>query len=137
MKIRNGFVSNSSSASFIVRWKWKGDYSSEKNMLATTLLKIFSPYHGFGDGKSVTLEELKSDDFNFEKLNGIDEDGKERLEKIREMIKNTEEIDGWYTTMFWTCMYNENNDFGEVAKELMFYLLISGHIEYNYEIIEG
>jgi len=132
MKIRNGFVSNSSSASFIVNWKWKADYGSEKNMLAATLLKIFSMYHTCGD---VTLEELESDDFDFKKLD--EEDGKERLEKIREMIKQTEEIDGWYTTMFWTCMYNENNDFGEVAKELMFYLLISGHIEYNYEIIEG
>jgi len=134
MKIRNGFVSNSSSASFIVKWKWKGDYSSEENMLAKSLLKIFSMYHKCGD---VTLEELESDDFDFKKLDGIDEDGKERLEKIREMIKNTEEIDGWYVTMFWICMYNENNDFGEVAKELMFYLLISGHIEYSFEIIEG
>jgi len=138
MKQRNGFVSNSSSASFIVNWRWKEGYGPEKNVLAASVLKIFAPWHRFGDSELVTLDYLKSDKIDFENLDsGCDyEDGEKRLEKIRDVINQTVETEEGFTTIFWTCMYNENNDFGEAAKELMFNLLLSNSIEYSYQLEE-
>ena len=135
MKKRNGFVSNSSSASFIVKWKWKEDYGPEENVLANTVLNMFAPYHKFEDESFVTLNYLKSEEIDFDKFyDWEEENGKERLEKIRHLINQTVETEEGFTTTFWTCMYNENNDFGELAKELMFNMLISKRFEYSCQV---
>ena len=136
MKQRNGFVSNSSSASFIVKWKWKEGYGPEENILAATILNMFAPYHRFGDAELVTLDYLKSDKVDFDNLDsGYEDNGSERFEKIQDIINQTVETEEGFTTTFWTCMYNENNDFGLTAKELMFNLLISSDFEYSCEVI--
>jgi len=136
MKIRNGFVSNSSSASFIVNWKLKEGWEPDKNVLAATILKMFAPYHKLGDEELVTLDYLKSDKVDSDNLDTWEETGEERLRKIRKVIEKTVETDKGFTTTFWTCMYNENNDFGNTAKELMFNLLISDGFEYDCHIEE-
>ena len=86
MKIRQGFVSNSSSASFIVTWK---------------------PYEG---NEHLDIDESLNIVF-YDIYN--QENKKELCERIK--IKTVQGADKTFKTSFHTNMYNNMRDFGETA----------------------
>ena len=91
MKIRSGFVSNSSSASFVVTWKKY--YSDPKKDLKQNLDNIFQ----YSDFKPEELEVI-----------------------FKDIIANTKEISNdIYETSFWTVMFNGVSDFGNAATQLV------------------
>jgi len=91
MKIRSGFVSNSSSASFVVTWKKY--YSDPKKDLKQNLDNIFQ----YSDFKPEELEVI-----------------------FKDIIANTKEISNdIYETLFWTVMFNGVHDFGKAATQLI------------------
>jgi len=103
MKIRQGFVSNSSSASFVIHWRMK------------TM------------GKDVDVKEAVIRLFDVEycdiRTNGeieiSDCQGKEYKKMVERIIEDTERnFDGSFTTTFFTAMLNHFEDFGEGAKSM-------------------
>jgi hypothetical protein len=96
MKTRNGFVSNSSSASFIVRWKLNRDDVSKEQYFDAAFCTLF------GNG----YDENYKPDFDIW-----------GLEKEYEVIKRYTEIkeNGELETVFTTSMLNTVLDFGETA----------------------
>lgn len=97
-----GFVSNSSSGSFIMHWR----------------VRTF--------GKNVTMNQAMSKVFEVWLKEGTDEFdwentwNKEVNPKVEEAIKATvQNADGSFTTAFWTGMVNSAEDFGETAKSMV------------------
>ena len=103
MKIRNGFVSNSSSASFIVRWILKQNDVNQERYFNAAFCMLFGVGHN------------KNFDPNFEIWG---------LEKEYEVIKRHTQIkeDGELETVFTTSMLNTVLDFGETAAHFNFAL---------------
>ena len=62
------------------------------------------------------------------------EDAKIKIEMIKNLIKvtNYDSQDHKYVTNFYTTMYNEREDFGEVAKDMIFILTLSDAFRFNY-----
>lgn len=106
MKIRLGFVSNSSSASFIVRWKSRNN-------------------------REMSLEEAiqrMDDEFLF----GESEFGmtKEYIKRVSKDNGN-----GKFTTEFFTSMMNNGDDFGEQAKSFLINIMTSEDFEiYDFKV---
>ena len=100
MKMRNGFVSNSSSASFIIRWRFDGEPENEKNAFDEAFCLLFDVGHG----------EDYAPDFSIWK------DMKEIYDELRKKTKY--EGHGEFESAFWTCMYNDIQDFGPAAAYL-------------------
>ena len=106
MKIRSGFVSNSSSASFIIRWKSRNN-------------------------REMTLEEAiekMDDEFFFDEYgHGMTKDSIEKVTK--------DDGNGKFTTEFITYMMNSGDSFGEVAKSFLINIMTSDDFEiYDFKV---
>lgn len=97
MKIRNGFVSNSSSASFLVTWKCEGT-----NSIRDALYQLFVPSYIYDDRerkKERLIKQLSGE--------GLNND-------FNNILKWTRESNDNLITEFWTAMWNEElTDFGD------------------------
>jgi len=107
MKIRNGFVSNSSSASFIVNWRIKG----------------------FGEDFTVrgalsTLYEIGTYDKDRDEYNFGEWDKDHYEDIIISIEKRTKKNNnGTFTSEFFTSMLNSYSDFGDAAQALLLYVM--------------
>jgi len=116
MKIRNGFVSNSSSGSFIMHWRVK---TYGKDVSVTNAVgRIFNA-------------SFKQDS---DEISWFDTWNKEMKPVVEEIIRATmKNNDGSFTTSFWTSMVNSPEDFGEAAKSLVMGIVASE----DYELIDS
>ena len=118
MKIRNGFVSNSSSGSFIMNWRMK------------TFGKEVTIRRAIGNIFGVYFKE-DTDEFDWE--NTWNKEAKPKVEKaIDATVQNS---DGSFTSTFWTSMVNSPEDFGETAKSMVIGIVASN--ENMFEIIDA
>jgi len=114
MKIRQGFVSNSSSASFVVVWQ----YNRDEDCYDTTSCL---------DEKDYALAEKEWNDKHKNDPVGAAIEAliqRPRGEELVEsLIKKTKiNAQGNLVTYDWTCMFNDYSNFGSDIKELMFCL---------------
>jgi len=107
MKTRMGFVSNSSSASFIITWKLDDD--------------MFADLEPHWSAKDRAIDLLMGT-YSFKEKQGklvLDENsiGCSRDKKIfKEILDSTEELSpNKFETTFWTCMFNGPADFGDAS----------------------
>jgi hypothetical protein len=135
MKLRLGFVSNSSSASFTVQWKCSSleDDESIDTALAI-LLEVIGEKHGYCKSLKkiyVTEEQLDAYKKKYEYDDPL-------LACLFEVKKRTTEIrHGLFETHFFTTMFNYMGDFGRSAELFMFALMMNKaeHGERSFEII--
>ena len=93
MRIRTGFVSNSSSASFVVTWKVLDLHVKDEDAINYAVAQLL--------------------DYNSEY---------DPEEPFNEIVKNTKVLsleDHIFKTGFWTCMMNSSQDFGDAAKSFV------------------
>jgi hypothetical protein len=119
MKIRSGFVSNSSSASFIIDWAYK---SAQSVNFDEAFAKLFDIYCFDNTNKTF--------DWSKEFINSLDR----RI--IYESLKGdtVEFNNNKFRTTFFTSMFNGYEDFGEPAKSFCECLLINSDV---FEIINS
>lgn len=117
MKIRAGFVSNSSSASFTIKWRKK--YTEEKDSPTKALCQLFDMSYFLYDEEK---DELKTS-------YGC----KTELDRLQQLILHTKLQDGVFETHDWTCMMNSYFDFSEQ----MGYLLLALHSDCDFEVISA
>jgi len=120
MKIRTGFVSNSSSASFTLEWKLRrnDDFEGADDLLKFALKIMFECYGEDSNGIPHTLNtELDKDIVEIYKLTKVID--------IKEKI---------FRTHVRTSMFNDINDFGNGIKSLIMALTLNS--EGVFEIIE-
>lgn len=111
MKIRTGFVSNSSSASFIVHWRPRtfGNKVKKDKIIAVLTGVVYNFISDVNVEKEINEATWLKDCKN----------------KFDEIMKNTNDNeDGTFTTTFFTCMKNSGDDFGEIAKFFAMSLLV-------------
>ena len=138
MKIRSGFVSNSSSASFLLVWQNRSLSAEEmfeenkpvdwkERLLERSLVNLFelSWAHYTSDG-DINSDCLNFYDWETERLifrEDMEFDGSVPLEVIKNIIKNTEVSDnGIFKTKKLISMMNSFADFGEEIILLMSFL---------------
>ena len=138
MKIRSGFVSNSSSASFLLVWQNRSLSAEEmfeenkpvdwkERLLERSLVNLFelSWAHYTSDG-DINSDCLNFYDWETERLifrEDMEFDGSVPLEVIKKIIKNTEVSDnGIFKTKKLISMMNSFADFGEEIILLMSFL---------------
>lgn len=109
MKTRIGFVSNSSSASFIVHWRVRT--MGEEVSLKEALSDLFEAY----------VYDQDTKDWNWDRQFRVDE-YKAMFEEIDG--RTVQNADQSFTTSFWTSMMNSPEDFGHAAMSLVMALTI-------------
>ena len=112
MKYHRGFVSNSSSASFMAHWRKR------------TFGKTVSIAQAVGDMFGVNFKE-GTDEIDWE--NSWNKNDREKVESIIE--KTIANADGTFTSTFWTSMMNSTDDFGDAAKSLVMGLVAGRDFE--------
>ena len=116
MKTRTGFVSNSSSASFIVHWRMRT--FGEKVDVKEAIAKVVG-LHIKEDGEIDWENSWRNED----------------KPKIEEMIEKTViNSDGSFTSTFWTDMYNDAEDFGEAAVSMVMNMVVDNN---NFQIVDS
>lgn len=119
MKIRTGFVSNSSSGSFIMQWRVK---TFGKSVSVTNAVgRVFNVFFKEGsDAQEIDWEGTWNKDV------------KPKVEAV--MKATVQNADGSFTTSFWASMVNSPEDFGEAAKSLV--MGIVAHEDGDFEIVD-
>jgi hypothetical protein len=124
MKTRQGFISNSSSSSFIIHWDIKDDSFEEKENIKRAVLAIL-------DADSYGRYCSKEYDANVESEEGLSLDQKILL-LANHITQNTKYTEGkGYETIFWTSMTNDFRDYGEEAMEFLTALSCFGFLSDN------
>jgi hypothetical protein len=120
MKTRMGFVSNSSSASFVIQWKCK--FLDEDEGIGRAIKRLFDYF----DCPSVLPFYNINNRYNQDEIKKIEDD------IILEIMKNTRIINkDLFETSFSTCMKNSPADFGLSAAILLLML----ECESGFEIV--
>ena len=105
MKIRDGFVSNSSSASFIVKWEEESsDWDTTEGQSHSEDI----------DGQIDSLFEYANEQKNDKYLEGI------KQATVKKM--------GYFQTTFYTSMFNGMDDFGQDAIRLVAAVAMHGKL---------
>jgi hypothetical protein len=129
MKIKNCFVSNSSSASFILTWRLPEEYTLYKNWKEKKTNKRYSSIED-------AVEEFFSD---WKYKNAKDAKGVALIKQQREdIVKHSKIIDedsGLCQSDFWTVMYNDTDDFGQHVQKFATEL-VARELFVNGKIIE-
>jgi hypothetical protein len=112
MKTRNGFVSNSSSASFIIHWRMRT--MGEETNIQKALSNLYELYN---------YDEEKKD-FVWDEYN---EEFKDRFEGV--MKRTKQNADGSFTTDEFIGMLNDYDDFGKNVQSLVFALVANDCFE--------
>lgn len=112
MKTRNGFVSNSSSSSFIIQWKYKNE---EKDVMRA-LLDLFEISFVY-KGEVTECKEVE-EEFNWKYF--------EHLKPLfEEIVEHTKIKDDIFETEFFTMMRNDVMDYGKAAMAFVMALTIN------------
>ena len=112
MKIRSGFVSNSSSASFIVYWKPLDFINSFT--IVEALCKIFEVPSNLYNKKAGKFRNVP----DYLKSNT------DLIIKLKKLTKKSnKDKEGIFITNFFTVMMNDGDDFGEDAKSFLINLV--------------
>jgi len=123
MKVRTGFVSNSSSASFVVKWRENDHHKSDSPDEAIAYLFNLSYYSEDECIYTVDKKKRLGDGEG-------DWDLMDNAQTVAEWaLKNTEEIDGHYETSGWTSMMNSYADFPYQMAFFLFALDSTRNIE--------
>lgn len=144
MKIRNGFVSNSSSASFIVIWS---TVDGENMSIDSALGKLFCSSGIFYDDKSDKISVWVGDKWEGDKFIPL-LDVKEKIENSEqifdedekiylEIMKKTKKNDSKFITTFWTSMFNDARDFGPIASAFIMALSANNQdFDFKVKVVE-
>jgi hypothetical protein len=116
MKVRNGFVSNSSSSSFVVQWRC--EHSSEDISIDDAILSLFDLYYNSEEGEEFIVSE-DCDRFT----SSLSENYQNILLEIKDRTKKFGSGNN-FETRFFTSMRNDVIDYGQAAQALVFALTV-------------
>ena len=111
MKIRNGFISNSSSASFVVVWRCSKIKKGDSAIEALSILFDMDISQGltYRDGILSFINKCSQ---------------KNLQSNINKILKNTIKVgEEVFKSSFFTCMHNSHDDFGEACQFLLMFLI--------------